>query len=651
MALSDYVAALKQGRRRYQDALVKGEYPYLPVLDDILSYTEIVSMVSLGTMDIPLSKLVGTKTAERTNAFANNFMPLLPEKSEFGAKWSSLYDHQVTDGIQDPIVAYEYMNRFYVQEGNKRVSVMKYLGAYSITGTVTRLIPKRTDELENRLYYEFLDFYQVSQNCDVWFSREGGYRKLLKLMGQKEGQIWDEEERLFFRSAYGRFEKAFSMARGGRLEMTPADAFLTYVEIYGYDQVKAQTEREMHQALVKIWQEVQLAEGGRKVELVQDPAAVEEEKRPTLLSWLLSSGFTDHDPLKIGFIHVKTKDTSSWTYAHELGRLHLEQVFGNRVKTIAIEKANTEAEMENAIELAIAAGCSLVFTTAPQMINQSVRSAIQHPEVKIYNCSIRMSYSSICTYYARMHESKMLLGAIAAAMSKEDTIGYIADYPIYGTMANINAFALGARMINPRAKVRLEWSKTKEGDPAQKLFEQGISCISGDEMITPEHMSREYGLYIKHEDGTVENLAVPIWHWGKFYERIVRLTVSGTREVSAEVNARKDSRAVNYWWGMSAEVIDVICSASLPAGVRRLAEFLKYSVKTGSFRVFDGPVYAQDGELMCPEGKSLAPDEIIAMNWLAENVEGRIPEADELTEDAQALLMLQGVKVDEDANT
>lgn len=651
MALGDYIAALKRGRRRYQDALAKGEYPYLSVLDDILAYTEIVSTVSLGDMDIPLSKVVGTKSAERTNAFANNFMPLLSEKSEFAGKWAALYDYQVREGIQDPIVVYEYMNQFYVQEGNKRVSVMKYLGAYSITGRVTRLIPRKTDELENRLYYEFLDFYQVSQNCDVWFSREGGYRKLLQLMGCEEDHVWDSEERLFFRSAYGRFEKAFHMARGERLEMTPADAFLTYVEIYGYDQVKAQTEREMYQALMRIWREIQLTEGGRQVELVQDARAVEEYRRPSLLSRLIPPSLTGPEVLKIGFIHVKTGKTSSWTYAHELGRLHLEQVFGKKVQTLAIEHANTDPEVENAIELAIASGCTLIFTTAPQMINQSVRSAILHPDVKIYNCSIRMSYSSICTYYGRMYESKMLLGAIAAAMSGEDKLGYIADYPIYGTMANINAFALGARMINPRVTVHLEWSRTREGNPAERLREKGISYISGDDMITPEHMSREYGLYVKHEDGRVENLATPIWHWGKFYERIVGLAASGGGEVHAEVNARKGSRAVNYWWGISAGVIDVICSDSLPDGVKRLIDFLKSSIRTGTFRPFDGPIRAQSGELMCPEGGTLKPDEIITMNWLAESVIGRIPEPEELTEDAQALLMLQGVKVDENGDT
>ena len=103
---TEYGYALKQARKRYQDALAKGEYPYLPVLDNILADTDIVSTVSLGIMDIPLAKLVGTKTAERSSSFASNFMPLLPERSEFGSKWAALYKYQVHEGIQDPIVAY-----------------------------------------------------------------------------------------------------------------------------------------------------------------------------------------------------------------------------------------------------------------------------------------------------------------------------------------------------------------------------------------------------------------------------------------------------------------------------------------------------------------------------------------------------------------
>lgn len=327
----------------------KGEYPYLPVLDEILSYTDIVSQVPLGTMDIPLSKLVGTKTAERSLSFASNFMPLLLERSEFGIKWLNLYNHQVEDGIQDPIVAYEFMNRFYVQEGNKRVSVMKYLGAYSIPGTVIRLIPKRTDDLENKIYYEFLDFYKVSSNCDVWFSKEGRYKELLKLMGMKQDQVWTDEERIYFRSAYGRFAKAFEMAHGDRLKLTEGDAFLVYIEVYGYDNVKGQTEKEMYRALMRIWEEIQLANRGNKIELIQDPQEVEEDKKPAILKWFLPQ---DEIPngLKVGFIYGRTAETSRWIYGHELGRMYLEQAFEGKVTTMVVDHVETEEEVAEAIE-------------------------------------------------------------------------------------------------------------------------------------------------------------------------------------------------------------------------------------------------------------------------------------------------------------
>ena len=433
MAATDYTAAFKQGRKSYQAALTKGEYPYLPVLDDILSYTEVASVDNLGLIDIPLNKIVGTKTEGRTNAFANNFMPLLPEDSEFGMKWSLLYDHQINDGIRDPIVAYEFMNQFYVQEGNKRVSVMKYLKTYSIPGTVTRLIPRKTEDKENRLYYEFLDFYAVSQSYDVWFGKEGSYKKLLKLMGKKEDEMWSDDDRLTFHAACYSFSEAFRKAHGEKLDLPVSDAFLVYVEIYGYDQVKGETENEMFAALQKMWTEITLADKGNQVELVQNPA----EPKSTLLNRLLPA--VSPETLKIAFVYTKTPDTSSWAYAHELGRLYIEQIYEGKIKTMAFDKADSDAEVAEAIEMAIEQGCNLVFTTAAQMANQSVRSAILHPKVKIYNCSIMMSYSSICTYYARMYESKFLRGAIAAALSRPDRRRYVADYPIYGTLANINA--------------------------------------------------------------------------------------------------------------------------------------------------------------------------------------------------------------------
>lgn len=646
MALYDYAGALKQGRKQYQASIQKGEYPYLPALDDILSYTEIVSEVSLGIIDIPLERIVGTRTKGRTSAFANNFMPLLSEKSEFGAKWAYLYDHQIEEGIHDPIIAYEFMNQFYVQEGNKRVSVLKYLNAFSISGQVTRLVPKRSDDKDTKLYYEFLDFYQVSFNCDVWFSKEGSYGKLLEAMDKKPDEVWSEDDREYFKAAYDRFSKVFAANGGNAMDLTCSDAFLVYVEIFGYEQVKERTESQIQKDLVKIKDEILLAAGGGKIALVEQPEEVDNGPLKKK-SWFLPSMSQEPKDMKIAFIHAKTAETSSWTYGHELGRMYLEQAFAGKIQTVMFDQADTEEETASDMELAIAGGCDIIFTTAPQMINPAVKAAVQHPEVKIFNCSVNMSYSSVCTYYGRMYESKFLMGAIAAAMAQSDKLGYIADYPVYGTIANINAFALGARMINPHVRVYLEWSRVKLARGQEALYEEGISYISDEDMITPMTASREYGLYHKEEDGTYVNLATPILHWGKFYERIVKVISHG----SSELKGMKGKQAVNYWWGMSADVIDVICSQNLPHGTNRLINFLKSSIRAGSFQPFDGLIYAQGGKIQCEEGESLSSQEIVTMNWLAENVVGRIPEFEELTPEAQSLVRLQGVKTEENEDT
>jgi hypothetical protein len=121
-------------------------------------------------------------------------MPLMPEKSEFARKWDNVLSYHMDQGIGDPIVAYEFMNRFYVLEGNKRVSVLKYMHADSIEGSVTRIIPYPENTLENRIYYEFLDFYKESQINYIWFSQAGSFRKLSDALGKKPVEKWTDEE-------------------------------------------------------------------------------------------------------------------------------------------------------------------------------------------------------------------------------------------------------------------------------------------------------------------------------------------------------------------------------------------------------------------------------------------------------------------------
>ncbi len=636
MGREDYSKAFKAGKKDYQARMLRGIRPTLQILDDILPEKGSYSEVQLGLVQIPTEQIVGTKTVARSNSFAGNFMPILRESSEFAVKWESLSDIHMKEGIRDPIKAYEYMNKFYVEEGNKRVSVMKYFGAVSIPGNVTRIIPKRTEETENKIYYEFLDFYQAVPINYIWFSQEGNFAQLQEAVGKKPGEVWTEEERLLFSSVYSRFASEFRARGGGKLAITPADAFLAFITLYGYDEIEQKTTDELRELVVKSWEEFELLEEKPGIDLKMKPNR--KKKKIPLLNILFSASTPK---LKIAFIHEKRLETSGWTYAHELGRLYLEQTFPEEVSTLCYENG-TQENVEELINDAIDKGCNLIFTTSPPFVQASVKAAIANPRIRILNCSLNTSHRYIRTYYSRMHEAKFLMGAIAGAMADNNRMTYIADYPIYGSIANINAFALGAKMLNPRAEVYLEWSTKKDVDIEEKIRATGSSCVSGRDMVIPEEASRYFGIYYMDKDSP-KNLAMPLYHWGKFYEQLIRTIMDGTWKYDDNPSTTK---AINYWWGMAEGVVDVVCSKHLPVETRRLIELLKSTISSGEFNPFSGILFSQTGMANTEPDRIMLPEEIMTMDWLANNVIGSIPAKTELKEQAEPVIKQQGVKKD-----
>lgn len=632
MARTDYEKALKLGKKDYQMRMLKGEMPTLQVLDDIMPEQGAYYEMPLGLVQIPTDQIVGTRTNGRSNSFAGNFMPIMGEWTEFASKWANLSTSHVEEGIREPIKAYEYMNKFYVLEGNKRVSVMKYYGVVSIPGNVIRIVPKRTGEKENKIYFEFMDFYQKAPINYIWFSQEGSFAKLQAAVGKEPDEVWTDEDLLAFSALYTNFTAEYRARGGCKLKITPGDAFLALITLFGYDTVEKKTTNELSELMARSWEEFEILQEEQDIDLKMNPS---QEKKP-LLSMLLP---VSSPKLKAAFLYEKTPGNSAWTYAHELGRIYLEQTFPEEITTVAYENGTAE-NADRLIADAIAAGCDLIFTTTPAFVQASVKAAIANPKVRILNCSLNTSHRYIRTYYSRMHEAKFLMGAIAGAMAENNCLAYIADYPIFGSIANINAFALGAKMINPRAKVYLEWYTMKEGDIVERVKATGASCISGRDMVIPEEGSRLFGIY--HLEGeNPRNLAMPLYHWGKFYAQLIRTIMDGTWKYDDNSATVKP---INYWWGMSAGVIDVICSQHLPIGTKRLVELLKSTICSEQFNPFSGILYSQTGVVTDDPARILAPEEIMTIDWLAENVIGSIPKKEDLIEQAAPVIDQQGVK-------
>ena len=637
MSVQDYMSALKLGKKEYHACVNKGAYPYLPVLENLVSDDEIDSEVSLSVDQIPLRLVVGTCNASRTNAFAGNFMPLLDWGTEFSAKWASLSDSQVNEGIRDPIKVYEYMNKFYVLEGNKRVSVLKYFKAVTVNAEVIRKVPKYSEDPDVKIYYEFMEFYKCTKLNDIYFSNVGSFPTLMKLVGIKKGENMDEDAKKDFVSCFLSFKNAYDARGGERFDYPAGDAFLRFIHIHGYEHVKDMLPSEMAKNVAKTWAEFELLSENNAVELRMDPTLNEPKKN--ILSYLLPKPGNGNRKLKVGFIYENTPQDSDWCYTHELGRQYIDDTFGDQIETLSITNVKPDKDDVAAIEMMVKNKADLVFVTSPSMIMASLKEAIAHPEVKILNCSLNTSHKYIRTYYARMYEAKFLTGLIAGALTDNDKIGYVAGYPVYGVTANINAFALGAKFVNPRAKIYLEWSSVKNSNPAEAFKREGIRYVSDQDMITPTSTARRFGLY-SIDDETTQHIAMPMWHWGAFYEKLIQSILSGSwnREQDAD-----NVKALNYWWGLSADVVDLIMSTKLPVETQRMVTTFKEMISKDLFEPFADELKDQKGKVRNQKGRDLTPEQIITMDWLLDNVIGKIPELEELEEGCEPIVKAQGI--------
>ena len=628
-ASQQYEQAYRVGIKYVRNAAHRGEHPYPPALDNLISESACLQQQELGVLEIPIELIVGTKSAGRLAAFSGDYMPILPPDSEFAAKWISLCASQMEEGIRDPIRCFEYMCRFYVQEGHKRVSVLKSFSSPVVRGSVTRILPAWSEDHDVQVYYEFMDFFRLSRLYGVEIRHRKGYARLQALLGYAADHEWTEDERRSFISGYSQFRTAYEKLNTENLPLTPGEALLVWLKVFPFSDTKC-TQAELSKSIVSLWTDLRARAVNAPIEVSTEP----EEEEKSLVARVLGIG--KRKTARAAFLYAFPLEKSQWTRAHDLGRRTLEEQLGGQVETKVY--IASQHDYFSLTEQAAEDGADVIFATTPSMIDACRRTAALHREIKILNCSLSQPYTGVRTYYPRSYESKFLTGVIAGAMAGDSPIGYIANYPIVGVTADINAFALGTRLTNPRSRVALAWSCVP-GNAVKRLRSQGVRVISNRDAAAPEHTSlaMEWGTYEIAEDGAFLPLALPCWRWGAFYTRILRQILDGVRIELA------GGKAVNYWWGLQSNVLDVVLSDSLPEGVRTLVTFLREGISSGVLNPFRRRIVDQSGLVRSDGERVFSLEELIDMDWLSDIVDGSIPAFDELLPGSRELTRMLGI--------
>jgi basic membrane lipoprotein Med (substrate-binding protein (PBP1-ABC) superfamily) len=624
-----YEQALRSAKQCWNGMVSRGESGYLPSLDGLVQTPDIASEVSLGLIDVPLDKLIGTYTHSRSISFAHNFMPIMGIDTEFANKWMNLYNAHVEQGIRDPLKVYEYLNRFFVVEGNKRTSVLKFVGATSFNANVIRMIPKR--DPANKvvcIYYEFMEFYKQTKINTVWFSQQGRFEELLEFIKKykPQRQVVETKEKAFISNLYWPFRRIYLEEGGQSLIITTGDAFLNFIKIYG---MPDEVGNEHRQYIKKLIQELGYIE--KEAANVKTDDLDAPKKRSMFTSF--TSFMSTKKVLKVAFVYAKSPENSGWAYSHELGRLHVNNVFEEQIDTVKIVDVPESEKAYEVFERLAKEKYDLVFTTSPTFAAPALNAAIQYPQVRFFNCAATHSYKSLTLYFGRIHEPRYILGMIAGAMTKTNILGYVAPYPIAEVVSSINAFTLGAKAVNPFVTVKAmwthKWDNPEQGkNVAETLRQMGADIISNEDLPIPQDGSKEYGVYsIGEDEKDKKHYAMAFWNWGVFYEKVLHNILSGTWKGILET----EDTPLNFWLGMNTGMVDLFYSnRNIHPQMKTLIEAVKNSIKTNEFNVFTGPIYDQNKKLRIKAGEVFDYEDVIHMDWLVDGVEGSLPDTTKL---------------------
>ena len=332
------------------------------------------------------------------------------------------------------------------------------------------------------------------------------------------------------------------------------------------------------------------------------------------------------EPLKAAFIYVGPVGDAGWSFSHDEGRKVALAAVGDKVTTSYVEKVPEGPDAERVIRDLVAQGNKMVFATSFGFMDAMVKVAKDHPEVYFEHATGYKTAPNLRVYEARFYEGAYLAGIVAGQMTKTNTLGFVASFPIPEVLRNINAYTLGAQSVNPNIKTKVVWVNSwfdppKETEAAQSLFNQGADVLLQNTDSTAVLQAAERnGKYAFGWDSDMSAFA-PKAHlgscmltWGVYYEKAFKEVLEGTWKT--EVTK----------WGVKEGMIDFVKPAEfIPDEAKKKLEEAREGLKSGAVAVFRGPIVDNTGKEVL--AKDVVGDDQWkgAINFFVKGVEGKVP--------------------------
>ncbi|MCL2747049.1 MAG: hypothetical protein FWE59_00145 [Oscillospiraceae bacterium] len=613
----NYIAARRQARRYLSEHA--GDSGLLPVLSTVLGSMRPAGEYRMGLFEIPLKKVVGTCSASRRDSFAGNFMPLWPHKGEPAHKWMSVYRSHDDEGLNHPVNAYEYLGYYYIEEGHKRVSVLKASGAYSVSAEVIRVLPAwDADDHDIAVLYEYYRHNRSLIVRHMWFSRPGRLRWLfaeaartvggddgpgkpggpdspgkpggvdipgglgrpississISASGPNDTDGADE----WLNHCFTLFRKRYHAEGFGEWPMTTGDAFYTYVQIFG---LHAQTDdtalRVELTACATQW----------RLDLLHLGASDPEGWVSSLSHKVPNIIAPKTRPAAYAFAFEGTPHDNETTHLHSIARYRLS-VQNPELYLPAREGLPPGDEAWPAFEALLSEGPRYLFVPSPTHARLAWRAALLSPDTTVVHMGAEHPPPRrLATCWGNTQEPALLAGALAGLLTRTERIAVVSS-PGEQNLCQAVAFAAGASLTAPRAQLLYHerdgmswgWGQIRAAFAVQKADIAWLPATADplQSLRTFPGVYAHLCLLSEGDASILDIVAGAAWHWSAFY----LLLSSGTPRdgIPNAEGATKENLRLRL--GMSHGLVDLhLAHALLPAGALRLLSILRQSIASG----------------------------------------------------------------------
>jgi basic membrane protein A and related proteins len=343
-----------------------------------------------------------------------------------------------------------------------------------------------------------------------------------------------------------------------------------------------------------------------------------------LLLILFAGPATAADPaLTVGAIYVGSTNDYGYNRSMHDGLMAMKAAIPG-VTVLEAENVPETAEAERIMEGMIQQGAKLIFATSFGHQESAFNLAKKHPDVVFEHAGGWMQAPNFGNFFGATQAAWYPMGVAAGLMTKSNTLGFVVGVPIGYAIGNVNAFALGARSVDPKAEVRVvvigSWSdKAKEAAATNALIDEGADVVAMhvDSPATVIQAAENRGVYsIGFQSVEARALAPKGWitglgfTWGPFMTDTAKSVMAGTFKPAMVREGLGEMIAIAPF----GSAVPESTQAAVTAAADKVAK---------GFNPFTGPITDNTGVVRIKEGEAWGGDKMGNFDWYVEGVIGK----------------------------